>query len=159
MADNESGRHRAGTGLLAVVALVWAGMTLGVSGLATPVKFTAPSLTLPVALDVGRVTFHLLGEVEWGFAIAVVLAGIAAQMRWLWLPAGIVVAIVVAQALWLLPALDVRALTVIAGGTPPESGLHTWYIAAEAIKLAMLLVVGIGALRLNGKRKAPMTAG
>lgn len=37
----------------ACVALFWAGMLAGVSFLATPVKFEAASLSLPVALEVG----------------------------------------------------------------------------------------------------------
>lgn len=36
-----------------LLAVLWAGLLLGVSFLATPVKFLAPSLSLPVALDVG----------------------------------------------------------------------------------------------------------
>jgi len=42
------------------LAWVWMGIVIGVSFLATPVKFTADSLTRPVALDVGRATFHAL---------------------------------------------------------------------------------------------------
>ena len=45
-------------------ALFWAGFLAGVSFLATPIKFTAPRLALPVALDVGRVTFAALNKVE-----------------------------------------------------------------------------------------------
>src|SRR5690606_27511731 len=98
---------------LALVALVWAGMVVGVPGLATTVKFSAPSLTLPVALDVGRVTFDLFSRVEWGFAIALALAGLAAgASRALWLAIGLVVALIIAQAVWLLPALDARAIAV-----------------------------------------------
>ncbi len=37
--------------------LIWAGVALGVAFVATPAKFLAPSLSLPVALDVGRHTF------------------------------------------------------------------------------------------------------
>src|SRR5690606_35153067 len=48
-----------GGAALAFVTLLWLGLLLGVSFLATPVKFAAPTLTLAVALDVGRVTFGL----------------------------------------------------------------------------------------------------
>lgn len=43
---------------------VWAGMLIGVSFLATQATFLAPSLSLQVALDVGRQTFALFGTVE-----------------------------------------------------------------------------------------------
>ena len=50
--------------------------------------------------------------------------------------------IVVAQGLWLLPALDARAETIIQGGTPPPAPWHTIYIAVEVLKLLALLVTG-----------------
>ena len=46
------------------VCLIWFGMTAGVSLLATPVRFTATTLTRPVALDVGRVVFAALNKAE-----------------------------------------------------------------------------------------------
>lgn len=53
--------HRADWGR--PVALVWAGMVLGVSFLATPAKFLAPSLPRPVALDAaGTPSKHLAGS-------------------------------------------------------------------------------------------------
>jgi hypothetical protein len=147
MADRQSTWSGTGTLLLASLALIWAGMIIGVSGLATPVKFTAPTLTLPVALDVGRVTFRLFGRVEWGLAFILLLLGVAARVRLLWLPIGLVVAVVLAQAVWLLPALDVRTASVISGAPPPANSLHAWYIAAEAVKLVALLAAGIGVIR------------
>jgi hypothetical protein len=60
MKNNE----RRGFYALSALALVWAGTLFGVSFLATPVKFLAPSLTLPVALDVGRQTFGVFSLVE-----------------------------------------------------------------------------------------------
>jgi hypothetical protein len=78
MTRTRTARGRIGGTLLALVALVWAGMIIGVSGLATPIKFTAPSLTLPHALEGGRVTFHLFSRVEWGLAIMLAFAGFAA---------------------------------------------------------------------------------
>ncbi len=47
------------------LALLWIGLLIGVSFLATPAKFLAASLTLPVALDVGRHTFAIFNRVEW----------------------------------------------------------------------------------------------
>ena len=143
--------RRTGTLPLAAIALIWAGMIIGVSMLATPVKFSAPSLTLPVALDVGRVTFHLFARVEWALAVALVIAGLAAQWRLSWLSIGFVVVVIALQALWLLPALGVRTTAVISGVTPPPSALHTWYVAAEAAKILTLITIGIGAMRRGAK--------
>lgn len=132
---------------LATIALIWAGMIVGVSMLATPVKFSAPLLTLPVALDVGRVTFHLFARIEWALAVTLVLAGLAAPPRLAWLAIGFIVVVVALQAVWLLPALGVRTDAVIAGATPPPSALHTWYVVAEAAKTLTLMALGIGAMR------------
>jgi hypothetical protein len=132
---------------LAVLALLWAGIVIGVSGLATPVKFTAPSLSLPVALDVGRVTFHWLVRVEWAMAAALVLTALAARTsKWQWPMIGLVVAIVAIQSLWLLPGLDARVTAVIQGTVLPPGSLHNWYVAAEAVKIGLLLIVGMTAL-------------
>ncbi len=133
---------------LALLTLVWAGMVIGVSGLATPAKFHAPSLSLPVALDVGRTTFHVFTRVEWLLGLALVLLLLALwHRRLILLGALLIVAILLVQALYLLPALDLRVAAIIAGQTPPPSPLHTWYAAAEAGKLATLLALGIAALR------------
>lgn len=133
---------------LAVLTLVWAGMVIGVSGLATPVKFAAPSLSLPVALDVGRTTFHVFARIEWILGLALVLLAVwFRHRRLLLMPVILVVAIVLAQALYLLPQLNLRVAAIIAGQMPPPSSLHVWYTIAEAGKLAALLALGIAALR------------
>lgn len=127
---------------LILVALIWAGMLIGVSFLATPAKFAAPSLALPVALDVGRHTFAVLNPIE--IAGALLVAGLAVlhHRRWLLVPAGLAAAIVAVQTLWLLPALDARVETIIAGGAVPGSPLHTLYIALDLAKLVALLSIG-----------------
>lgn len=59
MARTKTGIYSLAAMSVAIVSLVWAGMIVGVSGLATPAKFVAPSLNLPIALEVGRVTFQV----------------------------------------------------------------------------------------------------
>jgi len=133
---------------LAVLTLVWAGMVIGVSGLATPVKFAAPSLSLPVALDVGRTTFRFFTRVEWGLGLLLVLLTPSLRRRrLLLLPVLFIVATLLLQALYLLPRLDLRVAAIISGQMPPPSSLHAWYTAAEAGKLAALLVLGVAAMR------------
>lgn len=46
------------------VCFTWVGMTVGISMIATPIRFTAMSITRPVALDVGRVVFAALNKAE-----------------------------------------------------------------------------------------------
>ena len=54
-------------------------------------------------------------------------------------------AIILTQAFWLVPALDLRVSAVQAGLSPlPQSNLHMTYIVAEVIKLLWLLIIGLG---------------
>lgn len=133
------------TSALAVVLLLWAGILFGVSFLATPVKFTAPSLTLPVAIDVGRSTFALLNRVELGCAaISVGLLFVGASKTLLVrLAAGVAVLGLLLDTFWLLPILDERAQAVIEGAMPTASSLHEVYIGIDLAKLAGLLVAAI----------------
>ncbi len=129
------------------VALAWAGCLAGVSLLATPVKFTAPSLDLAVALDVGRVTFAALNRLEIVLAaILILIVVLRARAAWNVAGALILAALVGVQALWLLPGLDARVQIIMDGGTPPDSPLHWVYIAAEGVKLVLLVALGVANL-------------
>jgi hypothetical protein len=67
-------------------------------------------------------------------------------------------AIVLAQALWLIPVLDGRVAEILAGRTPPPSNLHAIYIAAEAVKIASLVTAAV--LRPGrGRRSAGLAGG
>lgn len=131
--------------MIRLIAYVWLGLVLGVSFLATPIKFQAESLTLPVALDVGQTTFHAFGKVEWALT-ALLAAAVALARPNLrpadWILAGLVVAIVAAQTMWLIPRLDVRVAAIMAGDTPPPSILHTVYAGAEGVKVVALVLIG-----------------
>ena len=64
---------------LTAVLFIWAGLLAGVSFVATPAKFLAPSLPMTQALDVGRWTFHVLSSAEAGF---VAVAAVLILMAW-----------------------------------------------------------------------------
>ena len=70
------------------VATFWFALVIGVSFLATTAKFLAPSLTLPVALDVGqfgprRIEHHRdrAADTEWLFLQAASAAHVEQQQR------------------------------------------------------------------------------
>lgn len=131
-----------------VLALLWFGLVFGVSLLATPVKFLAPSLDLAVALDVGRHTFSVLNIVELLLLTLLALAIlIAARTRPL--VAGLMglLVILAIQSFWLLPALDARVDIYMAGQVPPPSPLHTLYAASEGVKLLVLALIAAFSLR------------
>lgn len=131
-----------------IVAAIWFGMLHGVSFLATPAKFLAPSLSLPVALDVGRHTFAVFNKVEWLLSAVLMATVLAGDQRWPSMSA-IVAAIVLvaAETIWLLPLLDQRVGMIIAGQQPPPSNLHNLYIAFELAKLIVLIFVAFIMMR------------
>lgn len=134
------------------LALLWAGISIGVAFVATPAKFLAPSLSLPVALEVGRHTFRIYNALELGMAVVALGLALssAARRRWL-LAFAIPVLVVIAQALWFIPALDARVLMIQGGQTPPPSLLHAGFIALEAAKLLALLGVALVAEPAGGR--------
>lgn len=138
------------------LSLLWLGILVGVSFIATPVKFTAPSLTLPVALDVGRVTFALFSKIEWGMIALLLVALIAAGWRTgRGSCAAALLAIVAVQSFWLLPVLDVRVAAIIAGENLPATSHHTAYVVLELAKACLLIAIAAGvSLGVAGVRKS-----
>lgn len=131
----------------ASVALFWLGMLVGVSFLATPVKFQAPSLDLPVALDVGRVTFALFSRIEWIPAVLLLAVVVLPRLSgWVIAAAMVAVALLAAEFFWLLPVLDARVEAIIAGEPLPSSTYHFLYASAEVVKALLLLAIGLGSL-------------
>lgn len=123
-------------------------MLIGVSFLATPVKFQASTLDLPTALEVGRVTFALFSKVEWGLcALLLVSILLSPRPRSLLLSGAAVLALVLlVQALWLLPVLDARIGQIMTGAAVPATGHHLFYIAADSLKLLLLAGLAVAAL-------------
>lgn len=142
--------------LTIVLPTLWIGLLLGISFMATPIKFKAQSLTLPMALDVGRVTFGLFSRVEQFLAVSLaVVYGVLDRTIWPLVLIVPLVGLVVLQAAWLLPSLNRRAGMIIAGEKMPPSRTHVAYGAAEALKLitlVALVAIGIAQSRLYSLR-------
>lgn len=139
-----------------MLASAWAGFLVGVSFLATPVKFLAPSLTLPVALDAGRQTFFVFNRSEIALAVVMLLLLFWSIRSRIMLGLGVVLALLIlTQTFWMLPSLDARVETILQGGAPAPSTLHTIYVVVECMKLALLIaiasVTGRAVLRSIGR--------
>ena len=127
-----------------LLAWLWAGLVLGVSFVATPVKFLAPSLSLADALAVGRVTFAALQWIECVVVVALaVLVWITTPRRRALVLLGFIVAILLCQYVWMLPILDARVQAIIDGQHLPSSFLHWIYTALEFGKVALLVAIGL----------------
>lgn len=125
------------------LCFVWFGVTAGVSLLAAPVKFTAPTITRPVALDVGRVVFEALNKVELVLLIVLlILVRTSGRARELWAYCAVIALIMITQSAWLLPELSARAVMITGGQEPGPSIAHGAYAVTEVVKLATLLLLG-----------------
>ena len=129
------------------VSFTWVGMVVGVSLIATPARFSAGSITRPIAFDVGRVVFTALNKAEF-LALVLLLAVVRVSGRsaTLWAACGALALIVVAQGAWLIPELAARTDIILAGGQPPPSYAHAIYSTLELAKIGILLFVGVGSL-------------
>ncbi len=134
------------------ISFLWLGMTLGVSLLATPVRFTARTITRPVALDVGRVVFAALNKAEFiALIIMLIIVRVSTSARKLWVPVFLLALILIAQSAWLLPELASRTDMIIAGTEPPPSIAHAAYSILEIAKLVLLSYTGFQSLLLLQK--------
>jgi len=132
----------------AYVCFIWFGMTAGISLLATPIRFTAPLITRPVALDVGRVVFAALNKAELiALVILLVVVRVSGTVRKLWMQCSALILILLAQTIWLLPELAARSQQIVAGVEPAPSMLHGTYSVLELSKLLLLLYLGFRSLQ------------
>ena len=116
--------------------------------MATPVRFTAPLVTRPVALDIGRVVFAALNKAELiALVILLIIVRVSGRARELWMQCSALILILLAQSVWLLPQLAARSQQIVAGVEPTPSMLHGTYSALELLKLLLLLYLGFRSLQ------------
>lgn len=134
--------------LAPIFAILWAGLALGATLIATPVKFLAPSLSLSTALEIGRVTFYWVGIAETALCISLVIAIVTfGGIRWRY--AIIPIALFAIQRVGLMPVLDARTVEIIAGNTVEKSNLHNFYIYLEFAKFFALIAAGAIGISAN----------
>jgi hypothetical protein len=128
----------------AAATLVWLGMVLAISFLEAPLKFRAEGLDLRVGLAIGRIVFRGLNVVEiiWAVVIGVCLI-IAPQSVAVLVLAEMTAVILVVQLLVVRPRLNHRSARVLAGEDQPRSREHHAYIALEALKVVVLVALGV----------------
>ncbi|MCB0272070.1 MAG: hypothetical protein KDD46_03540 [Bdellovibrionales bacterium] len=125
---------------LYVLNMYWLymGFILGVSFLATPIKFKAPGLTLPVALEIGQATFHFFNKVEWGFVLFFLGSAMFLRVPWIFVVAIVLLVILCVDTFGLLPKLDHRIALIAQGQKPTPSMLHKYYVALEISKVMII---------------------
>lgn len=137
--------------IAAAVIFAWLGMVVAISFLEAPLKFQAPGITIPLGLGIGRLVFRALNAIEIALA-AVVLGMVATDPPGSGPLAGIGVAVaaLAVQTLAVRPALRRRSDAALAAAVEPAGGMagrsraHYVYAGLEVIKVAGLLVAGVG---------------
>jgi hypothetical protein len=132
--------------LVVTATFLWIGFVCAISFMEAWLKFQAPGVTLSIGLGIGRLVFGVLNKVEWVLAVAIVI-GLMSSKTSLFKGGNffflIPLVLLLIQSIWMLPKLDERALQHIQEGDIANSNLHFYYVGAEVIKLACLLVFGI----------------
>lgn len=130
--------------ILQSVCFLWAGLVAGISFLEAPVKFTAPTMTREIGLDVGRHVFSALNRTELGLGAITLAAFVVGRpdgvVRW-WL--GGVAGALFLQTVWLLPVLRRQAQGIINGERNHASSfLHVGYGLLDGGKILALCSTG-----------------
>lgn len=136
------------------VCLTWFGMTAGVSLLAVPSQFAAPSTTRAVSLDVARTIFTTLNKAELvALILLLIVVRVSGNARRWWAQSSALAFIILLQTVWLLPELAERSRMIMAGTEPPPSIAHAAYSTLELVKLGLLLVLGLAAISRTDARQ------
>lgn len=136
----------------------WAGISVALSGIETPVRTRMAEIPEQHYLAIGYRLFHVVNSVEW-FLGMVVLAGLLAasrnhrKLRVPFLLASGLIIVLLTQTVLLYGPLDARTLRRLDGLTVPDHPYHWFYIAAEVVKFIALVAIGtllIRQLKIRG---------
>ena len=134
------------------LAMLWAGFAMAGNVLLPAVKFNA---------DVGRIDLLRVGHEQffWAGVAESVICVVFLLAMWsrrnskvIWLLAAPVLILLVQRYL-LYPMLDERTLAQIAGETVGDSPLHAIYAVLEAVKIALLLAIGVVGTLVHAPRE------
>ena len=132
-----------------ILPAVWLGLIIGISLIEAPLKFTAPGITIPLGLGIGRLVFGVMNWVE--LAIAVILlwallkSGVDRAYRSV--ACGLIAVLIIIKVIVIRPLLNQRTDAVLAGVDDGGSALHLFYIAADGLLIVGLVTVLVLAVR------------
>lgn len=131
-----------------ILPAIWLGLIIGISLIEAPLKFTAPGITIPLGLGIGRLVFTAMNWVE--IVIAVILLwsllkdAVGALYRSL--TCGMI-AVLIIKVAFIRPLLNKRTDEVLSGVDDGGSSWHLLYIAADGILILGLITMLIVAVR------------
>lgn len=139
---------RLSAGARVVLPAIWLGLIIGISLIEAPLKFTAPGITIPLGLGIGRLVFTAMNWVEIAIAVILLWAVLKNLVGRLYrsLACGMI-AVLIIKVLVIRPLLNRRTEAVIAGVDDGGSSLHLFYIAADGLLILGLIALLIVAVR------------
>ncbi|WP_455565736.1 hypothetical protein [Micrococcus endophyticus] len=139
------------------VPAVWLGLLIGISLIEAPLKFTAPGITIPLGLGIGRRVFFAMNLVEVVLAVVllVALARVLGRPRGLtapgpgrlWLGGLTAAGFLAVKAVAIRPFLNRRTDLVLAGVDDGGSSWHYLYIAVDGLLILTVVALIVAAAR------------
>ncbi|WP_374329822.1 hypothetical protein [Soonwooa sp.] len=132
--------------LVFAISCFWLGLVLAVSFLETPFKFQVPGMTLPIALELGKIMFGISTNIQ---MVLIVFMGLSFLFNKEKLTIKLLInffllaLILGLEKFWMLPILDARADVLASGKGLPPTALHDYFIYAEVAKVILLIVLPI----------------
>lgn len=143
--------------LMLVLPAIWLGLIIGISFIEAPLKFTAPGITIPLGLGIGRRVFLAMNitEVLIGILVIIALITLWRGHRHQELPefsgilrySFIALGLLIVKTAFIRPALAVHTDRVLAGTFDGGSTTHYYYIAAEVVLFVALILLLRSAVR------------
>ena len=126
-----------------IIVIFWLGFFMAISFMEAPLKFTAPGITIVQGVQIGRIIFSVLNKCEWTFLLLIMITCFfnrpRAAVLYFIIIAG---AILLAETVWLLPQLDIRAIQYISGQQRQGKDIHWIYILLDIVKVPFLFMIG-----------------
>lgn len=143
--------------MMLLIPATWLGLIIGISFIEAPLKFTAPGITIPLGLGIGRRVFLAMNivEVVLGLVLLVALIAIWRDHRHQEVPGFgriqfytvIALGLLVVKTVIIRPLLAVHTDRVLAGTFDGGSTTHYYYIGVEVLLFAALVLLMISAVR------------
>ena len=139
------------------IPALWLGLIIGISFLEAPLKFTAPGITIPLGLGIGRRVFLAMNivEVVLGVVLLVALFSLWRNHRHQELPnfnkmriwSLVALVLLVVKTVVIRPLLAVHSDRVLEGTFEGGSSTHYYYIGVEILLVVALVALMVVAMR------------
>ena len=143
--------------MMLILPAIWTGLIIGISFIEAPLKFTAPGITIPLGLGIGRRVFLAMNIVEVVLAVVLLIALVSlwrshklqpiAHFSTVRLYTFIAVVMLLLKTAIIRPLLAVETDAVLAGMSEGGSATHYYYIGVEAILFIALILLATTVVR------------